>query len=191
MLNDIGQLMADYPLARKPFAELRDALGAEGVATTATRDEIGDWIALTVTLGEADRALRWFDSIGSLLDARPELEHRLRLGLVPLLIDRNRWADIGRLFKDPLAALRQSQSRLEEAKKRNLPSQMTEMRSKMTEALEGIIRRDAGVIAASLLAAGREPEARAVLEEVRRLSPGAETERVLLETATKAGVALP
>jgi thiol-disulfide isomerase/thioredoxin len=190
MLSEIGRLIKDHPSARKRFAELRDALGAEGVPATATRQVVTDWVALSVTLGEADRVLEWFDGKADLLDARPELEGSLRRRLVPVLMKRGRWADISRLFRDPVGALRQSYFRLEEAKKHVAP-EMVEMLPKMIETLERTIRKDAGLIVASLLAAGRKSEARAVLEEARGLSPGAETERVVLETARNAGVALP
>jgi thiol-disulfide isomerase/thioredoxin len=191
MLGDIGRLIEDHPPSRKRFAELRDVLGADGVPATATRADVADWIALSVTLGEEDRVLEWFDSRASLLYARPELEATLRLRLVPVLIERARWVDISRFFRDPLTAMRQSHSQLEEGTKRKLPPEMADMRSKMTEALEERFRTDAALIVVSLLAARRESEATAALEEARRLSPGPETERVLLETATKAGVALP
>jgi hypothetical protein len=187
MLSEIGRLMEDYRPARKRFADLRDALAVDHPRATAPPDVVRDWIALSVTLGEADRVLGWFDTDSALPDARPYLQHQL----VPLLIERGRWADVARWFHDPLAALRESHGRLEELSERNSPPEFAEMRPQMIEAVERIVRRDAGVIVASLLAARRDPEARVVLHEVRRLMPGADTERVLLETAMKAGVQLP
>lgn len=192
MLGEIGRLMQDHPPARQRFVALRDAIGPEGgpLAATATPEQVTDWMALSVTLGEPDRVLAWFDGNRSFLVERLDLERTLR-GLVPLLMKRGRWADIGRLLRDPLAALRHAHRRLEEMKNQPPPPDMVEMRPKMVEALEGSIRRDAGLFVASLLAAQRDEEARAVLEEARRLLPGEETERAIQETAQKAGVVLP
>jgi hypothetical protein len=182
MLTEIGQLMNDYPPARARFAELRDAIGIEGAPGTATCRTVADWIDLSVTLGEADRVLRWFDGNEELLALRPDLEDTLQVELVPLLTERARWADIGRLYRDPLAALRDSLGHL-----LKVPPEMGGMRP----AIEKRTREKAAVLVISLLAAKRKPDARACLEEVRRVMPGAETERVLLETARTAGVDLP
>jgi thiol-disulfide isomerase/thioredoxin len=190
LLSDAEQLTKRHPPARTRFVELRDALGVRGPPSAAPREAVRDWIALSVMLGESDGVLAWFDSRPTLLDERPELEGALRLRLVPLLVERARWSDIGRLFRDPLAALRQSYERLQEAKGRTLPGEMPEMRPKRLEALESMTRQDAVRLVVSLFAAGREPEARTVLDELRQLMPDAETERVLLETATTAGVRL-
>jgi thioredoxin 1 len=191
MLHEIERLMQDHPEARSRFAELRDALGSGGVPPTAAPDAIADWIALSGMLGEKDRVIEWFDHHAAALAARPEVGTTLRLRLVPLLIERGRWADIGRLFRDPLAVLRESHERLEDAKRHELPPELADRRPMMIEAMERALRKNAALITISLLAAEREPEARAVLEEARRLIPGNETENLLTQTASQAGVSLP
>jgi thiol-disulfide isomerase/thioredoxin len=192
MLGEIGRLMKEHPPARARFTALRDALGPEGLSPTASDEEIRDWIALTLTLDEADVVLRWFDaSAGPLLQTRPELDHTLRVGLVPLLVKHGRWSDVANLFTDPLGTLRERLAQLEEVRRMELPPEMAEARPRMIDAQEHMLRRDAGLMAASLLAAGRENEARAVVAEIQRLLPGAETEKALAEMAKKAGVNLP
>jgi hypothetical protein len=110
--------------------------------------------------------------------------------LAPLLIDRGRWVDVA-FYQDPLAS-QECQRGLELVKNDvGMPLDMAEMRPRMIEATEGMVRLEAGQIVVALLAAKREPEARLVMEEVRRLLPGAETERTLLEEASTAGVTLP
>jgi thiol-disulfide isomerase/thioredoxin len=192
MLGDMENLMKEHPAARGRFTELRDTLGHDGPSPAASADELRDWLALTVALGEADVVLRWFDASGGpLLHAQPELEHTLQVRLVPLLTKQGRWADTANLFTDPLETLREHEERLEVTRCGELPAEIAELRPRMIDAEEYGLRKTAGIMAASLLAAGRETEARAVVAEVRRLLPGAETEKTLAKTAKKAGVNLP
>ena len=191
MLKDIETLMRDHAPARTRFTELRDSLGKEGVAPSAPPQEIADWISLTHTLGEEDRTLDWFEHNAAALAARPELENILRGRLAPLLIERRRWSEVGRLYRDPLATLQQSHQRLEQVRRDAVPPGMEAMHPRLIESLEGLLRKDAGVMVASLVAAGREPEARAVVEEIRRVSPGETTEQALAQTAREAGVQVP
>jgi hypothetical protein len=190
MLMEIGRLTNEYPPARERFARLRDAMG-DGVAATATSEQIADWVALTTTLGEADRVLAWFDANSGIVATRPDLEAILRLRLAPVLKERGRWADIAKLFVDPLATLRESCARLEQGRKMALPPEAEAMRPEMIQMLTAMIAEDAGLIVASLLAGGHDAEAREAVEEVRRANPGAETEEVLLDAAKNAGVDLP
>ncbi len=189
LLMEIGRLMHDHPPARKKFTELRDALAPGGDPALTTPDAVGDWVSLSVTLGEEDRVVSWFDALEALPDNR-ELEFGLRIRLVPILTKRGRWAEMSRLFRDPVAILRFTHDRLREATKQELPPEMAEMRPKMLEDLEGSFRKDAALMATSLLAAKRINDARDVLQEARTLMPGDELERALQETAEKAGVDL-
>jgi thiol-disulfide isomerase/thioredoxin len=189
MLTEIAQLIQHYSPARAQFARLRDALSSEGIASTPT--EVGDWIALSLTLGDTALVLDWFDRNIGLLATRPELEHVLRIRIVPLLMERDRWSDISRLFGDPMATLGRSRDRLDDAKRREMPEELAAMRPKMIEALDRAMREEASVMVASLLAAGRTSEAVTVAAELRRLSQGPETERALLDTTKRAGVTLP
>jgi thiol-disulfide isomerase/thioredoxin len=191
MLNDIKRLMNDYAPARQRFAGLRDALPVECSLATSTPDDVADWVALSVTLGEAERVLAWFDSNHALLKSRPDLNHRLRIRVVPLLTERGRWADVAGLLADPVAILQQSNAGLEHTRSRELPPELAGARPTMIAALEDNVRREAGLFVASLVAAGRNDEARSVLAEVRRLLPGEETERMLLEAASQADIKLP
>jgi hypothetical protein len=187
MLKDIEQLMQDHPPARERFVRLRDAVGIEGVTATA----ISDWLDLTLTLGEEERALDWFDRNVAVIDARPELARTMRSRLVGPLITRGRWVDVARLFPDPVATLREGHARLERTKRQEMPEAMDAARPRIIESFERMLRRDAGIMFASLVSAGRESEARAVAAEVRRVCPGPETEKQLLETARKVGVSDP
>ena len=191
MLNDIEMLMREYAPARVRFTELRDALGVDGVPPTASPQEVADWISLSQALGDQERILDWHNRHAAVLEGRPDLETTLRVRLVRLLTERGRWADVARFYRDPLATLRQANDRLAHIQKDALPAGMEAMRPRMIEGVEDVMRKEAGVMVAALVSAGRESEARAVLEEIRRLSPGEKTEQVLVKTAREASIELP
>jgi thioredoxin 1 len=189
MLREIVDLMGVHAPARERFAALRDAIRVD-VATTSA-DGVFDWISLTSALGESDRMLQWIDENLTLLETRSDLAGIVRIRVVPMLIERARWRDVARFFRDPVATLRESHSRVEEIRVAPLPPGMDAMRPRMIESVEELLRRDAAVLVTALLASAREPEARAVLREARALSPGEKTEQALVETARSAGLELP
>jgi hypothetical protein len=118
-------------------------------------------------------------------------EHAIHFRLVRVLTEHGRWADVALLFPDPAAALHQAHGQLDAMSKRDFPKELLPMRPRMLEAHEDIFRQQGAQITASLLAAHRDEEARAVIAEVRRLLPGEKTEEALAKCARSAGVALP
>jgi thiol-disulfide isomerase/thioredoxin len=191
LISEIARLLREYPPARARFGELRDAIRAHGAPPLASPADVYDWIALNHVLGDAERIVQWFDQNGAWLDNHPNLDGVVRARLVRLLVERGRWADVSRLFQDPVAAVREVSERVEQMKGRDLPAEKQRGRPQMAESLNGVMRREGAVIVAALLAAGRSVEARAALDEVRRLCPGEKTEAMLMETARNADVPLP
>jgi thioredoxin 1 len=191
MLTEIAKLIADSPQTRERFAALRDEIGTDGAPTTATSRQVTEWLDLSLTLGDDEMVSRWFDANVELIEVRAENDAALRTRLVRFLTARGRWADASRLFREPLAILRARHERLEVVRGHDAASATDDMRPRMIASLEGLLRRDAAVMFASLRVAGRDAEARAVVDEVKRLCPGADTEAVLAETARVAGVAAP
>jgi hypothetical protein len=90
-----------------------------------------------------------------------------------------------------MATLRESHAWLESAKGDEMPEEVAAARLKIIEAMERMLRKDGAIMVASLMGAGRESEARAVAVDVRRMCPGPETKRQLLETVRQAGVSDP
>jgi hypothetical protein len=106
LLKPLGSLVSCHPPAHEAFSSLRDASTAGAPAFDLT-DWFGprvDWLLLNQVLGQEDRTLDWFDSVKADPRYAPVIEHCARLLLQPLK-ESQRWADIGRLFPNPLAAL--------------------------------------------------------------------------------------
>lgn len=101
----IKQLCGMLPAARARFAELRDA----AAAASSTNDRAGqqqcvDHAILNEALGEGERTLAWFDTLDA--EQRRALPDILTDGMLPaLLIERERWADAGALFQEPVMAV--------------------------------------------------------------------------------------
>jgi hypothetical protein len=191
MLNEITKLAEDHPPARARFAELRNSLDRDDVKGMPLRSDMTDWMDLSKALGEEELVLTWFDSKSDFVNARPELARVLRHRLVPLLVARDRWADVSRLFPDPMGALRAVHESLDQVRGRVMPEGMEALRPQMVLGVEKMLRNEGALMIASLRAAGREAEATAVTDEVRRLLPGEETDRAIADTARKAGLDEP
>jgi len=181
MANTIEDLVGKHPPARLRFTEIRErtAMLADADVTGPSRLRL-DWIVLNEILGENERTLAWFDSVkddqrhGSLLD-------RVASRLIPHLESRGRLADIGRLYKDPVATLVRNHVALQPPcdvdtePSADLPplgqAMMRQVLEMVLDALPKQVREDAALMIASLLAAGRVAEADAVEREALRLDP--------------------
>jgi hypothetical protein len=105
MAAKIGDLCKQSPAARARFTEHRDA--AFAAASTADRPGLQaclDYIVLNRALGDNERTVAWLDRLD------PEQRRALPDGLVdlylvPLLLERQRWAEAGALLRDPLDEL--------------------------------------------------------------------------------------
>jgi thiol-disulfide isomerase/thioredoxin len=169
MANEIQQLAASHRPARDRFAAMRDAI-APGPSSTAVEPRtISDWMVLNEVLGEQDRSVAWFDETSLEVRRSPKLLRVIELKVVPLLLARKRWADVGALYPDPIATLRGKHAHLEEMKSAPLPD---EMKQQIVAYAEQSFREEAGTLHACLAAASRHAEAQAVAEEALRLAPG-------------------
>ena len=106
MLTPLESLVSLHPPAHEAFSSLRDASSAAAPAFDLT-DWFGprvDWLLLNRLLGQQDRTLEWFDGIKADPGYTAVIAHCARLLWDPLR-ETQRWADLGRLFPDPLATL--------------------------------------------------------------------------------------
>jgi hypothetical protein len=135
---------------------------------------------LNRVLAEEESTLDWFDGLKADQRYAPVIEHLARLLLGPLK-ERHRWADIGCLFRDPLACLAEARKFMG----RVAPSpdvRESENSSRLTRYMASRFRDDAVVLYAGLRAAGRTGDAKALRAEALRLDPSDDM-RLALERA--------
>jgi hypothetical protein len=176
--SEISELCAKLPAAHARFAELRDGAGAQAATESqAGLEACAKFLILNEALDEEERTLAWLRG----LDAR---ERRAlpfgvtRFRLLPLLYEREQWADAGSVIRDPLNELKAIIERadlLGPLRSRDLrayrhdailegePEQARTL-GRFSRGLYG----DVAVLCRSLRAAGRDVDAAAVKEAALR-----------------------
>jgi hypothetical protein len=121
--------------------------------------------------------LLWFDRVdpGQLSDASIS---RCIPRLVPLLRRRGRWAEIGRLFRDPLTKLREDHAIMAEANARTA-GRPSFARMSPADLMADLFREQTTILYRGLRAAGRSEEAQSVRDEALRLDDSAEMREAL------------
>jgi thioredoxin 2 len=163
MLSDMQQLAAKNESAKKRWVALRDkaweGFSREAAPKQQRLESLGDWGDLNGMLGESDKNLAWFDRFG--MDPEWEagargMAQRLRL----VLIQKQRWSDIGRLFETPERELHIASLMLDEPPRGR--SADDDAKSKQRDLRD--FREEVGQSHAAYLAAGREKDAAALVE---------------------------
>jgi hypothetical protein len=171
LAREIAELCRDLPAARERFCQLRD--DAETASRTPSAERAGaaarfDWIVLNQSLGEAARTLSWFDGLSSTEQAA--LHTSIISRVVPMLLERERWADAGRLIRDPLEELRTHGFMLHMGRTDpELPEIVASYRGMFVETMLEGLRKEAAQLVRSLKAAGRDIDVAAVKREALRL----------------------
>jgi hypothetical protein len=183
LANEIAELCRDLPAARERFCQLRD--DAETAARTSSAERTGatarfDWIVLNQSLGEAARTLSWFDGLSS--TEQVGLHTSIISRVVPMLLERERWADAGRLIRDPLEDLRTHGVMLHMGRTYPmLPEIVASYRGMFVETMLEGLRKEAAQLVRSLKAAGRDIDVAAVKREALRLDDSPEMRAALNE----------
>jgi hypothetical protein len=189
MAGEIERLVAEYPPARQRFAELRDQAAAATDANPTAADPRTDWAVLNKVLGDDDRTIAWFDKAKEDPAAVPVIEG-LSVYLEELLKARGRWADVGRLVRDPMAKLDLHHSMLRHMEMPLMRHRLgDEAFARMRDASLNLFRRAVADLVASLRAAGRHDDAVAVRDKALILDPSGEMKQAL-EQPPKPGPAL-
>jgi len=156
----ISQLVGRHPGAREAFTRVRNA------TDIGTRD----WVTLNQILGETDRTLSWYEGVRDQVQPETELAALVDGAVIPLLVEKERWADAGRAFSSPVKLVEVIIARKKLAAERtaSLPAdqakQVVEMIDKMNAQEISVLRR-------ALDAAGRDEELRAVDELAKNADP--------------------
>jgi thioredoxin len=179
MAGEIKTLVDAFAPARDAFAAIRDDAGAAADRDPTSEGKRLDWVVLNNILGDPARTLAWFDGV----KADPGAEAVVRgVGrfLIEVLKARGRWADVGRLYRDPLKELAFHHQLVAQA---NLPMMAGVLPEGALATVEKVMhaqfRRSAAELHTSLRAAGRAAEADAVHGEALRLDPSDEMKRAL------------
>jgi hypothetical protein len=145
--------------------------------------ELGDWVVLCDVVDENARVLEWFDRMGP--SASPVHDKSIELRLSRLLRAEGRWVDMGRLYPDALRQLRDQMRMLDRIP--GLTAQRPEHAAQVRANIEQHVVAEVGALHAALRAAGRDSDAQAVLEEARKLMPGAQLETSVADALKAAG----
>ena len=173
MLMDVEELVAEHAPARAWFEHARDRAAASARRASRIGQRV-DWIALNRTLGDEDRTIKWFDRVK--LDPRyVDMLDRLAFWLMPGFAARGRWADLGRIVREPLRYIRAAHQPLEFWKES--PGAGREALS----AMRAHFREQCSMLLRCLLAAGRRDAASALQEEACRLDPSAKMKANMLQ----------
>src|SRR5579871_5786680 len=113
MAKEIEDLANKHAPARQRFCEIRERTAQLADADIETSKRLRfDWIVLNEILSDTARTLAWFDAVKE--DARyAGVLDGVASCLIPLLKSHQRYRDIGRLYRDPVATLVRTHSDLQ------------------------------------------------------------------------------
>lgn len=168
----ISSLVRDSSRARELFAQVRDRAGGPEGPPLGDAATLRDWVGLNVALGQPERILSWLDRIqfedvdpaatespwgeGSALTA-------MRGFFTSVLREAGRWEDIARWFPNPIRALSTFHANtLAWFERASAGAWAGWFEGSPREIATAYFRDRAALVYASLLAAGREDEARDV-----------------------------
>ena len=177
LLAELAELIRRSVRAREAFAGYRDLLDAQLGNNPA--GVLADWFALNQALGEVERSLGWFDAQpAEVLERIPQ--PLLQQWLSGPLKTRGRWAELARLYPQPLASLKL---------RHRLIAQVVRGKSEAGAEVDRFahqsFREHACDLVRALFAAGRAAEADEVADQARALHPGPALEAALAEVMPK------
>jgi hypothetical protein len=191
MAENIRTLVDRHEAARALFAHIRDRSASLADVDLTTARQRHDWMVLNDILSEPARTLSWFDQVKN-DDRYATVLDRCDFRLGKLLTAEGRFADLGRLYKDPVATFVKQHHNYTPP-----PNISTEPGPEVSEKVRPVMRKmlqsilagmskylieDAELMVKCLVAAGRKAEADALEREARRIDPSDEM-RAALERA--------
>lgn len=185
LASDIERLCEQHEPSKKRFAAIRDEVEARLKGENKTWDDLNDWLVLNKIVSDDQRTLAWVDRIKGDDEGKKTLA-RLAYRVDDLLEKHERWADLGAITREPIRKLEEEHSFIKMSTGRSLPASMSDDDRKQMEAYAWQRFRDkAGMIHASLLAAGREDDAKAVAARAAALDPSDDMQKALTDWQKK------
>ena len=186
MAGEMERLARRHAPAQARFTEFRDEAGAKLAGEKVDPEDLDDWIVLNGVVGEPEKTLEWFDRVKGDQRWLP-LIRRSSFRIEDLLEAKGRWSDIAGMHPDPVEELRRDHTMLQMSLKMSLPEELRERRTMFQDLERSRFRESAGKLHAVMLAAGREAEAQAVLDEAIKLDDSPEMRVGLVGRAVHVG----
>ncbi len=184
LVSAIEELAAQHGPARERLTDRRDELSALLESDRArTWEQLGAWLDLNTILGDDGATLEWIDRIKDDRDSS-ETTQRFMNRISELLIEYDRWDDLGEIIDEPVDAIHWASMQLLD--EQPPPGSAPPDRIAHAEVHRWYFVRRASEIHAALLAAGREREARITAEFAIDILDGPKIRLFLVETAIKA-----
>lgn len=186
LAGEMEQLAAGYAPAKERFARFRDEAEARLKGEDKSWSNLDDWIVLNGVVGDQDRTLAWFDRVKNDAGSGKTLE-REWFRLERLLEGRERWADVARLTRNPLAKVREANAQTRMMIRSAASGEDKQQADKGKATARRMFRDTTSQLYAGLLAAGREADAVRVAAEAVKLDDTGAMRRTLVERALRAG----
>ena len=169
LVGALEGLFEQHAPARASFTELRDAAAPSLDAVDTVK--LADWLSLNNALGEPNVTLAWYDANVERILADADLRRTVAHEVIPTLVAAERWADVGRIYVDPLEEVRKMGQQREEMLRQIAadPGLTEEMVTQLKQFSAMHVRQAANDIVKALRAAGRADDAKAVVAEARGL----------------------
>ncbi len=189
MASDMKRLAGKHAAAKKKFTALRDEITPKLDGEKVEAEAMEDWVTLNDVIGDTKATLEWYDKVKDQPRWLP-LVKRVSRNLRELFIAQKRWADVGRLYARPVEELEQQHALCAMMPKGQPPEGLPEEERKRLEDMPNeMLRQEAGILYAGLLAAGREEEAGKLAKRARELDESAAMVAELVGRALEAGQA--
>jgi thioredoxin 1 len=186
LVSDMQRLASTSESAKKKFTALRDetAKGLDG--EKVEMDTLVDFVGLNKAIGDDAATLAWYDKVKD-QPRYAKLVDRVSRNLSEIFIAKGRWADLGKMYPDPIAELQREHDFMVMLPKHDPPPEMDEATKKMIDEMPAkMFREKIGQMYAGLLAAGREEDAAKLAAKARELDAKPEMSRDLVSWALKA-----
>lgn len=181
MAGDMGELASVHEPARAAFADLRDR-AEKRLEEKPAWDDLDDWITLNDVVGDQDKTLEWFDRIKQDPQKLQAIGRRAYM-IEPLLREHRRWADLGRIYHNPIQDVRRYAGILHIT-----PEPKGEMRSEVAAIQYKHFLDSSAQIYAACLAADRDREAVEIADFLTTQYDAHEAKLSMIHAALEAGV---
>lgn len=182
MANDMQRLAERASDAKKRFTQLRDETAKRLEGEKIAREDLLDWVALNEVVGEQAATLEWYDRVKD--DPRwKALIDSVNYRLVPILIEKQRWAEVGKIYGDAVEDL----DRLHDALSHAPKGADDKFRKEVLASRDRFVRVKAGQYYRGLLAASRTEDAQKVAKRARELDSSPAMIEALVEAALNVG----